>query len=271
MARTATPVVMEMSRRFMGRLSLTRGAGQKRASQVLRRRGTVTVSGMASTLTSAWWLQASHVAVTAAPVLKRHRRAGFATHGRAARLVEDEVQGDQEGALHGEDGDAGDDGEEPPIRRHLHDGRMLNRPPVVWDFLIVQMPDPRYVGRMPLTLRPGDGLCLGLECLEEAIPLFLDDIVHDSGPFPPAFGAGLNEDCRHDFSPRVGGDRGEHCTKPKAPIAANDLPAGSAPRLARLLARFLSMPKSSSAGFSSTRVAEALRRVGHFGRNEKRR
>ena len=67
--------------------------GQKRASQVLRRRGTVTVSGMASTLTSAWWLQASHVAVTAAHVLKRHRRAGFATHGRAARLVEDEVQG----------------------------------------------------------------------------------------------------------------------------------------------------------------------------------
>ena len=71
--------------------SLTRGAGQKRASQVLRRRGTVTVSGMALTLTSAWWLQASHVAVTAAHVLKRHRRAGFATHGRAARLVEDEV------------------------------------------------------------------------------------------------------------------------------------------------------------------------------------
>src|SRR5580692_11774088 len=98
-----------------------------------------------------------------------------------ARLVEDEVQGDQEGTLHGEDGD----------------GRILNRPPVVWDFLIVQMPDPRYVGRMPLTLRPGDGLCLGLECLQEAIPLFLDDIVHDSGPFPPAFGAGLNEDCRH--------------------------------------------------------------------------
>ena len=32
--------------------------------------------------------------------------------------------------------------------------------------------------------------------------MFLDDIVHDSGPFPPAFGAGLNEDCRHDFSPR---------------------------------------------------------------------
>ena len=29
MARTATPVVMEMSRRFMGRLSLTRGAGSE--------------------------------------------------------------------------------------------------------------------------------------------------------------------------------------------------------------------------------------------------
>src|SRR6476646_2518821 len=85
------------------------------------------------------------------------------------------------------------------------------------------MPDARYVGRVPLTLRPGDGLCLGLECLEHAIPLFLDDIVHNSGPFPPAFGAGLNEDCRHVSSP------------PKAPTAANDLPAGSAPRLARPL------------------------------------
>src|SRR3984885_13577180 len=30
-------------------------------------------------------------------------------------------------------------------------------------------------------------------------------------------------------------DRGEHCTKPKAPTAANDLPAGSAPGLARPL------------------------------------
>ena len=82
-------------------------------------------------------------------------------------------------------------------RRNISPATPLNRPPVVWDFLIVQMPDPRYVGRVPLTLRPGDGLCLGLECLEDAIPLFLDDIVHDSGPFPPAFGAGLNEDCRH--------------------------------------------------------------------------
>jgi hypothetical protein len=41
--------------------------------------------------------------------------------------------------------------------------RMLNRPPVVRDFLIVQMPDPRYVGRVPLTLRPRDRLSLGLE------------------------------------------------------------------------------------------------------------
>ena len=125
-----------------------------------------------------------------------HWRAWFAAHG-VRRLMEDEVQGDQEGALHSEYGDAGGDGAAPPIRRHLHDGRILNRPPVVWDFLIVQMPDARYVGRVPLTLRPGDGLCLGLECLEHAIPLFLDDIVHNSGPFPPAFGAGLNEDCRH--------------------------------------------------------------------------
>ena len=39
MARTATPVVMEMSRRFIGHLSLTRGAGSEAPSQVLRRCG----------------------------------------------------------------------------------------------------------------------------------------------------------------------------------------------------------------------------------------
>ena len=38
---TAAPVMMEMSRRFMGRLSLTLGVGQKRGSQVLRRRDVV--------------------------------------------------------------------------------------------------------------------------------------------------------------------------------------------------------------------------------------
>ena len=48
-------------------------------------------------------------------------------------------------------------------------------------------------GECPLTLRPGYRLFLGLECLEDAIPLLLDDIVHDSGPFPVvAFRTGLN-------------------------------------------------------------------------------
>src|SRR5580704_846525 len=63
------------------------------------------------------------------------------------------------------------------------------------------MPHPRYVGRVPLTLRPSYRLFLGLECLEDAIPLLLDDIVHDSGPFPSAFRTGLNVNCRHEFSP----------------------------------------------------------------------
>ena len=77
----------------------------------------------------------------------------------------------------------------------------LNLAPVVRNFLVVQMPHPRYVGRVPLTLRPGYRLFLGLECLEDAIPLLLDDIVHDSGPFPSAFRTGLNVNCRHEFSP----------------------------------------------------------------------
>jgi hypothetical protein len=68
---------------------------------------------------------------------------------------------------------------------------MLNRPPVVRNFLIVQMPDARYVGRVPLTLRLGDRLGLCLECLEDAIPMLLDDIVLDSAPIRPTFRAGL--------------------------------------------------------------------------------
>jgi hypothetical protein len=63
------------------------------------------------------------------------------------------------------------------------------------------MPDARYVGRVPLTLRTGDRLGLGLECLEDAIPLLLDDIALDSAPFLQAFRAGLNVDCRPDLSP----------------------------------------------------------------------
>jgi hypothetical protein len=39
----------------------------------------------------------------------------------ACALMKDEVQGDQEGGLHGEDGDASDDGEEP-----RHEGTRSN-------------------------------------------------------------------------------------------------------------------------------------------------
>jgi hypothetical protein len=74
---------------------------------------------------------------------------------------------------------------------------------VVRDFLIVQMPDPRYVGRVPLTLRPRDRLSLGLECFEDAVPSLLDDIILDIAPFRPTFRASLYEDCRHDFSPQL--------------------------------------------------------------------
>ena len=55
-------------------------------------------------------------------------------------------------------------------------------------FLVVQVPDARYVGRVPLTLRPGYRLFLGLECLEDAIPLLLDHIILDSGPSCRPFG-----------------------------------------------------------------------------------
>src|SRR5271155_4949781 len=97
------------------------------------------------------------------------------------------------------------------------------------------MPDPRYVGRVTLTLCPGDRLWLGREYLEDAIPLFLDDIVHDSGPFPPAFRAGFNEDCRHVSLPDCCRSRRSIAQSQRLQQAANGLPAGSEARLARPL------------------------------------
>jgi hypothetical protein len=68
------------------------------------------------------------------------------------------------------------------------------------EFLVVVMTDARFVGRVPLTLPPGDSLCLGLKCLEDAVSFLLDNIVVDSAPLLPAFGAGLNEDFVMTFS-----------------------------------------------------------------------
>ena len=55
------------------------------------------------------------------------------------------MQGDQEGGLHGGDGDAGGDG----IWRRADPMGILNQAPVVRDFLIIQMSDARYVGGGP--------------------------------------------------------------------------------------------------------------------------
>jgi hypothetical protein len=147
------------------------------------------------------------------PWLKLEMSGGL---GIAAKPKSVRAGGDDRGA------DRSADGRAP---QHQSRNPALNRPPVVRDFLIVQMPDTRYVGRVPLTLRPGDGLCLTLECFEHAIPLFLDDIVHNSGPFRRPLGRPSMKTVVMFLSPIVV-DRGEHCTKPKAPTAANGLPAG---------------------------------------------
>jgi hypothetical protein len=52
------------------------------------------------------------------------------------------------------------------------------------------MTDARYVGRMPLTLRPGYRLLLGFECFEDTIPFLLDNIVVDSAPLCRPVGRG---------------------------------------------------------------------------------
>ena len=105
------------------------------------------------------------------------------------------MQGDQEGGLHGGDGDAGGDGMAPPIRWHLRTRRR-------WSGIFLSFRcRTRATWGVALALRQDYRLSLRLKCLEDAIPLLLDDIVLDSAPFRPTFRPGLYEDCRHDFSP----------------------------------------------------------------------
>jgi hypothetical protein len=64
---------------------------------------------------------------------------------------------------------------------------------VVREVVIVQMPDVRYLGERPSLFAQGIAIGLGLECLQDAIPLLLDDLALDGSPVPPAFGARLAE------------------------------------------------------------------------------
>jgi hypothetical protein len=64
---------------------------------------------------------------------------------------------------------------------------------------------------------------LGLECLENAFPFLLDNKVLDGGPFRPAFGAGLNEDFRHD---RVSGLKYDFAFNPVVAISFRSAPWG---------------------------------------------
>jgi hypothetical protein len=59
---------------------------------------------------------------------------------------------------------------------------------VVRDILVVQVADARYVGRVPLTLRPGYRLFLVLEGFEDAVSLLLDDKVLDRATSGRPFG-----------------------------------------------------------------------------------
>jgi hypothetical protein len=87
-------------------------------------------------------------------------------------------------------------------RRHLNS--VLNRPPVIGFFLIIQVPDASDMRSMALDFSPVDGFMLGFESAEHMVRMVLDDIVLDGAAVGAAFGARFYVyACHDDLSPSV--------------------------------------------------------------------
>jgi len=67
--------------------------------------------------------------------------------------------------------------------------------------LVIQVPDPRDKRVVPHTLRPIDCLFLVGTGVKHAVRMIFNDIVGDRAAFLSPFGACLNVDVRHNFSP----------------------------------------------------------------------
>jgi hypothetical protein len=65
---------------------------------------------------------------------------------------------------------------------------VLNRPPVIGFFPIIQVPDASDMRNMALTFSPVDGFMLGFESAEHMVHMILDDIVLDGAAVGAAFG-----------------------------------------------------------------------------------
>ena len=68
---------------------------------------------------------------------------------------------------------------------------------MVWLVLIVQVPDPSDVRRVPGPLRPFDCFVLGLEGLKDMIRMVFNDVVLDRTAFRSSLRSRLDKDARH--------------------------------------------------------------------------
>ena len=73
-------------------------------------------------------------------------------------------------------------------------------PPVVWVFLVVQVPNPRDMRRVPVGLRPVDRFLLRAGGLQDVVSVILDDVVIDTRALRSLLWPRLNVDFRYDIS-----------------------------------------------------------------------
>ena len=77
---------------------------------------------------------------------------------------------------------------------------VLNRPPVIGFFLIIQVADASDTRSMALVFRPVDRFVLGFESAEHMVRMVFNDIVLDRAALRTPFGARFNVNARHVHS-----------------------------------------------------------------------
>jgi hypothetical protein len=76
---------------------------------------------------------------------------------------------------------------------------LLDRTPVIWALLVVQVPDASDVRRVTVCFRPIDCGFLSTKSAKQVVALRLDHVIIDAGAFGAAFRPGFNIDGCHNF------------------------------------------------------------------------
>ena len=89
--------------------------------------------------------------------------------------------------------------------RHTSQGglavRSLSRAPVIWLFLVVQLPDASDMRGVPGLLRPFDCFVLGLEGLKDMVRVVFNNVILYKAALWPPLRSRLDKDARHSFLP----------------------------------------------------------------------